>query len=51
MVTPAFMSEDLARELPAAEVAWLESGGHVVSKTEPDAFNKILRDWLLARAA
>lgn len=49
MVTPAYMSEELARELPSAEVAWLEGGGHVCSKTTPDAFNKVLRDWLLKR--
>ncbi len=47
MVTPAYMSEELARELPSAEVAWLDGGGHVCSKTTPDAFNKVLRDWLL----
>ena len=50
MVTPAYMSEDLARELPHAELAWLETGGHVVSKTLPDAFNTLIRDWLLERA-
>jgi aminoacrylate hydrolase len=51
MVTPAYMSEDIARALPGAELAWLDGGGHVCSKTLPDPFNTLIRDWLLARAA
>jgi aminoacrylate hydrolase len=49
-VTPAYMSEDIARELPGAALVLLEGGGHVCSKTVPAPFNQLIRGWLLAQA-
>ncbi len=48
-VTPPYMSEDIARELPGAELAWLETGGHVCSKTTPEPFNRLIRSWFVAQ--
>jgi aminoacrylate hydrolase len=48
-VTPPYMSEDIARELPGAELVLLETGGHVCSKTMPEPFNRLIRSWFVAR--
>jgi aminoacrylate hydrolase len=48
-VTPPFMSEEIVRQLPGAQLAWLETGGHVCSKTTPEPFNKLMRSWFIAQ--
>ncbi|MBI3513343.1 MAG: pyrimidine utilization protein D [Proteobacteria bacterium] len=49
-VTPPYMSEDIARTLPGAELVMLETGGHVCSKTTPTPFNQLIRGWFVAQA-
>jgi aminoacrylate hydrolase len=48
-VTPPYMSEEIAKLVPGAQLVLLDTGGHVVSKTTPEKFNKLVRSWLLAQ--
>ncbi|MEJ0068064.1 MAG: alpha/beta fold hydrolase [Pseudomonadota bacterium] len=49
-VTPPYMSEEIARQLPGAPpLVLLETGGHVCSKTTPEPFNKLIRSWFVAQ--
>lgn len=41
ILTPKYFSEEYARLIPGARHLWLERGGHALSRTEPDTFNKI----------
>ncbi len=45
-LTPAYFTENLAKLMPHAELAWLEDGGHACSQTRPDEFNAIVLDFL-----
>ncbi len=38
-ITPAYHAEALARAIPGAQLELMDSGGHSLSKTRPDAFN------------
>jgi len=46
VLVPALCSELLANELANATVARLERGGHACNVTEPDAFNRIVLEFL-----
>lgn len=46
ILTPAYFSEELAREIPGAQLVLLETGGHACSITMADAFNKIVREFI-----
>jgi aminoacrylate hydrolase len=48
-VTPPYMSEEIARQLPGAELVMLETGGHFCSKTTPEPFNRLIRSWFAAQ--
>ncbi len=38
--TPAYFSEELAAQIPSAELILMEYGGHACSRTMPDEFNQ-----------
>jgi aminoacrylate hydrolase len=50
MVTPMHLSEELAKKIPGAKLVLLERGGHFVDIADPAAYNKAVRDFLLAHA-
>jgi len=45
-ITPSYYSEALARAIPGAKLAKLDGGGHSVSRTRPEEFNRIVREFL-----
>ena len=45
-ITPSYYAEALARAIPGARLAVLEGGGHSISKTRADDFNRIVMDFL-----
>lgn len=46
ILTPAYFSEELAREIPGARLVLLETGGHACSITMADEFNEIVREFI-----
>lgn len=44
--TPLYFSEALAAAIPAARLAVLDYGGHACSRTVPEQFNALVRDFL-----
>jgi len=46
IITPPHYSEALAARIPGATLAWLERGGHGASDAEPEAFNRVVLDFL-----
>lgn len=46
ILTPAYFSEELSREIPGAQLVLLETGGHACSITMGDAFNEIVRGFI-----
>ncbi len=48
-LTPLYFSEELARKIPNARLAVTETGGHALSQTLPEEFNRIVIDYLLER--
>jgi aminoacrylate hydrolase len=47
-ITPSYYARTLAQEIRGAELAIIDGGGHSVSKTRPDVFNKLVMDFLTA---
>ena len=45
-ITPSYYSESLARAIPGAKLVKLDGGGHSVSKTRPEEFNRIVLEFL-----
>lgn len=45
-LTPAYFSEDLARLIPNSTLEVMEDGAHAASQTVPEAFNRIVLDYL-----
>lgn len=45
-ITPAYFSEDLAKKIPGAKLQILPDGGHCVSESVPEPFNKAVLDFL-----
>ncbi|MEA2933576.1 MAG: aminoacrylate hydrolase, partial [Variibacter sp.] len=41
ILTPRYFSEEYARLIPNARSRWIERGGHALSRTEPDLFNRL----------
>ena len=41
ILTPRYFSEEYARLIPGARAHWVPRGGHALSRTEPDMFNRI----------
>ena len=46
ILTPAYFSEELAREIPNARLTLLETGGHACSITMADQFNDIVSGFI-----
>ncbi len=46
MVTPPYLSEELASKIPGAELAVLDQGGHFAPRIEPAAFNASVSGFL-----
>jgi aminoacrylate hydrolase len=46
MVTPPYMSEELAAKIPGAELGVLPYGGHFVPTIEPAAYNRVVGRFL-----
>ena len=44
--TPLFLSEEIAKAIPAAALVVIEQCGHLVSMEKPEATNEILQVWL-----
>lgn len=44
--TPLFLSEEIAKAIPAAALAVIEQCGHLVTMERPDETNEILKLWL-----
>jgi aminoacrylate hydrolase len=45
ILTPKYFSEEYARLIPGARTRWEPQGGHALSRTEPELFNKIAIDF------
>ena len=41
ILTPRYFSEEYARLIPGARRRWEPRGGHALSRTEPEIFNRI----------
>lgn len=45
ILTPRYFSEEYAHLIPGARTRWLPKGGHALSQTEPELFNRIAIDF------
>ena len=45
ILTPRYFSEEYARLVPGSGSCWLPRGGHALSRTEPELFNRIALDF------
>lgn len=45
-ITPGYHAEALKRAIPGAKLAVLKGGGHSISKTRPEEFNRAVLDFL-----
>jgi len=45
ILTPRYFSEEYARLIPGARSCWEPRGGHALSRTEPETFNRIAVDF------
>ena len=45
ILTPKYFSEEYATLIPRARARWVPRGGHALSRTEPDFFNKMVIDF------
>jgi aminoacrylate hydrolase len=48
ILTPRYFSEEYVKLIPGAVGQWIERGGHALSRTEPDIFNRIILDFFKA---
>lgn len=48
ILTPRYFSEEYARLIPGARSHWEPRGGHALSRTEPEIFNRIALDFFVA---
>jgi len=46
ILTPRYFSEEYAALIPGSAAHWLPRGGHALSRTEPDLFNRLVLDFL-----
>ncbi|MGQ0523770.1 MAG: alpha/beta fold hydrolase [Betaproteobacteria bacterium] len=49
-ITPSYYAEALARAIPGSKLALMKGGGHSVSKTRPEDFDRLALDFLGASA-
>jgi len=47
-ITPSYYAKTLAREIPNAKLEIVQGGGHSISKTKPNLFNKSVMEFLTA---
>ena len=47
-ITPGYYAEALAGAIPGSTLKVLQGGGHSISKTRPDEFNRLVLDFLAA---
>lgn len=47
-ITPSYYAEALARGIPGSKLVVMKGGGHSVSKTRPEEFNRLVLDFLAA---
>jgi aminoacrylate hydrolase len=45
ILTPRYFSEEYARLIPGARTQWMAHGGHALTRTEPETFNRIALDF------
>jgi aminoacrylate hydrolase len=45
-ITPSYYGESLAQSIPGAKLEIVRGGGHSISKTRPDIFNRLVMDFL-----
>jgi aminoacrylate hydrolase len=48
ILTPRYFSEEYVKLIPGALGRWIERGGHALSRTEPELFNRIILDFFKA---
>lgn len=48
ILTPRYFSEEYVKRIPGALGRWIERGGHALSRTEPDLFNRIILEFFKA---
>ena len=48
ILTPRYFSETFARLIPEAHNRWEPRGGHALSRTEPERFNRIALEFFSA---
>jgi aminoacrylate hydrolase len=48
-ITPCYYAKTLAHEIAGAKLEIVEGGGHSISKTKPEVFNKLVMDFLTGR--
>ena len=46
MATPLFLSEEMAKAIPAAALVVIEQCGHLITMEKPDETNEVLKLWL-----
>ena len=45
-ITPSYFAQSLAQEIPGAQLEILNGGGNSLSKTRPELFNALVRQFL-----
>jgi aminoacrylate hydrolase len=48
ILTPRYFSEEYVKRIPGASGRWIERGGHALSRTEPDLFNRVVLEFFKA---
>jgi aminoacrylate hydrolase len=48
ILTPRYFSEEYVKRIPGAQSRWIERGGHALSRTEPELFNRIILEFFKA---
>jgi aminoacrylate hydrolase len=48
ILTPRYFSEEYVQRIPGARSRWIERGGHALSRTEPELFNRIILEFFKA---
>jgi pimeloyl-ACP methyl ester carboxylesterase len=45
-ITPSYYGDALVKAIPGAELERLRGGGHSISKTRPETFNRVVMSFL-----
>jgi pimeloyl-ACP methyl ester carboxylesterase len=49
VITPPAIARDFQRRLANADLFWIDECGHAPMIEQPDAFNRVLENWLAAQ--